>query len=495
MKITDKLIKQITETKYLTVENSWRYRVIIRYFYEQFEQINYILYKEDVYEELRKHSMFSDYTIEQCSVDLESLASWGNLTAIQDTAKVQTIAEFKNKKYRYEITPYTIEIERLTLKLENLRVEGASLEPSLLERIKNYLTLMKESLNKDDKIMFEWWNDLISDFERLNVNYQNYIKQIYSLKPEDMMKTRAFLLFKEKLIEYLRDFIKALQVNIYEIEDILKNITANDEQKMYDKVALYSLSIPRAEDVTYDEIVDNITPKWKNIKRWFVGDDNRPSEAEKLFDITNEIIRKLTRYAAQLSESMTNSINRKEDYKKLCEMFLNSKNIDDAHCLSAYVFGIENMRHIQGEYERETESINSAVFDEDPFEIIVKPRTRTYRERAERNSIKDKTAQKQEMLDKILEQRKAEEELINKYINNGKINFEDLGFINQYVRTTLLSWLSNSMIPTNYTAKNENGYVIKVLNPKEEKICHISCEDGDFLMPAFVLCVEQQTEV
>jgi len=492
MKITDKLIKQITETKYLTVENSWRYRVIIRYFYEQFEQINYILYKEDVYEELIKHSMFADYTIEQCSVDLEALVSWGNLIAIQDTAKVQTIAEFKNKKYRYEITQYTIEIERLTLKLENLKVEGASLEPSLLERIKNYLTLMKENLNRDDKFLFEWWSDLISDFERLNVNYQNYIKQIYSLKPEDMMKTGAFLLFKEKLIEYLRDFIKTLQINIYEIEDILKNISANDEQKMYDKITLYSLSIPRVEAVTYDEIIDNITPKWKNIKRWFVGDANRPSEVEKLFDITNEIIRKLTRYAAQLSESMTNSINRKEDYKKLCEMFLDSKSKDDAHCLSAYVFGIENMRHIQGEFERKTESVNSLVFDEEPFEVIVKPRTRTYRERAERNSIKDKSAEKQEMLNKILEQRKAEESLINEYINKGKINFEDLGYINQYVRTTLLSWLSNSMISNNYTAKNENGYVIKVLNPKEEKTCNISCEDGDFLMPAFVLSVEQQ---
>jgi len=46
------------------------------------------------------------------------------------------------------------------------------------------------------------------------------------------------------------------------------------------------------------------------------------------------------------------------------------------------------MRHIQGEFERKTESVNSAIFNEEPFEVIVKPRTRTYRERAERNSIK-----------------------------------------------------------------------------------------------------------
>lgn len=490
MKITDKLMKQITETKYLTVENSWRYRVIIRYFYEQFEQINYILYKEDVYDELVKHSIFSDYTIEQCSLDLEALVSWGNLIAIQDTAKVQTIAEFKNKKYRYEITQYTVEIERLTIKLENLKVEGASLEPSLLERIKNYLLSMKENLSKDDKFLYEWWSDLISDFERLNVNYQDYIKQIYSLKPEDMMKTGAFLLFKEKLIEYLRDFIKTLQLNIYEIEDILKNINSDDEQKMFDRVTRYSLSIPRVEIVTRDEILDNITPKWKNIKRWFVGDANRVSEAEKLFDITNETIRKLTRYAAQLSESMSNSVNRKEDYKKLCELFLNTSNTDDAHCLSSYVFGIEKMRHIQGEFQRQTESVNSPVFEEEPFELIIKPRTRTYRERLERNSIKDKSKEKQEMLNKILEERKAEDELINKYIRNGEINFENLGFINQYVRVTLLNWLSNSMISNNYTAKNENGKTIKVLNPNEQKTCLITCEDGDFLMPAFVLCVE-----
>ncbi|MGB4439017.1 MAG: TIGR02677 family protein [Sedimentibacter sp.] len=493
MKITDKLMKQITETKYLTVENSWRYRVIIRYFYEQFEQINYILYKEDVYDELIKNSVFSDYTIEQCSLDLEVLTSWGNLMAIQDTAKVQTIAEFKNKKYRYEITQYTIEIERLTVKLENLKVEGASLEPSLLERIKNYLALMKENLNKDDKLLFEWWSDLISDFERLNINYQDYIKQIYSLKPEEMMKTGVFLIFKEKLIDYLRDFIKTLQFNIYEIEDILKNISPGDELKMYDKITRYSLSIPRAETVTYDEISENIIPKWKNIKRWFAGDVNRTSEAEKLFDITNEIIRKLTRYAAQLSESMTNSINRKEDYKKLCELFLKTSDIDDTHRLSAYVFGIENMRHIQGEFERKTESVNSDVFDEEPFEVVIKPRTRTYRERAERNAIKDKSAEKQEMLNKILDERKTEAELINKYINNSRIDFENLGFINQYVRTTLLRWLSNSMTSNNYTAKNENGNIIKVLNPDEEKTCFVSCEDGDFLMPAFVLHVEQNT--
>ena len=42
----------------------------------------------------------------------------------------------RTKKYRYQMTEYSVEIERLVLRLENLFIEGASLEPTLLERIR-----------------------------------------------------------------------------------------------------------------------------------------------------------------------------------------------------------------------------------------------------------------------------------------------------------------------------------------------------------------------
>jgi uncharacterized protein (TIGR02677 family) len=187
---------------------------------------------------------------------------------------------------------------------------------------------------------------------------------------------------------------------------------------------------------------------------------------------------------------MTNSINRKEDYKNLCKMFLACTHADDAHRLSSYVFGVEHMRHIQGDFQRKTESVNSNIFHEEPFEIIIKPRVRTYRERLNRYAIKDKSKEKQELLDRILEERKEQEKLINKYINDGQINFENLGYISQYVRITLLRWLSDAMISDNFVSKNENGKIINVINPKEKRKCTINCEDGDFVMPAFILAVE-----
>ena len=135
MKINEKLLKPLSEINYLRAENVERYRVIIRYFYEEYEKIHYWMHKEDVYEMMIQTGLFPDYTLELCQSDLSQLTEWKNLEAMQDTTKVLTIEEFKNRKYRYQLSVYTIEIERMMIRLENLEVEGASLEPSLLERI------------------------------------------------------------------------------------------------------------------------------------------------------------------------------------------------------------------------------------------------------------------------------------------------------------------------------------------------------------------------
>ena len=56
------------------------------------------------------------------------LTEWKNLNTIQDTRKVSSIEEFKNKKFRYQMSEYSVEIKRLVLRLENLLIEGASLD-------------------------------------------------------------------------------------------------------------------------------------------------------------------------------------------------------------------------------------------------------------------------------------------------------------------------------------------------------------------------------
>ncbi len=62
MEVNGKLLKQITETSYLTAENTSRYRPILRFFYEEYETTNYMLYKEEVFSNLKDKIGFDKKT-------------------------------------------------------------------------------------------------------------------------------------------------------------------------------------------------------------------------------------------------------------------------------------------------------------------------------------------------------------------------------------------------------------------------------------------------
>lgn len=71
------------------------------------------------------------------------------------------------------MSEYSVEIERLVVRLENLFIEGASLEPTLLERIRLSIQRFPEMAELDEISVYTWWNDLNNDFVRLNQNYQD----------------------------------------------------------------------------------------------------------------------------------------------------------------------------------------------------------------------------------------------------------------------------------------------------------------------------------
>lgn len=93
MQVSDKLIKPLTEIKYLNADNVSRYRCIMRIFFENYEKLKYWLYQEDIYEEMIKDPYFAEYKPEQCQQDLAMLVEWKNLNTIQDTRKVASMED------------------------------------------------------------------------------------------------------------------------------------------------------------------------------------------------------------------------------------------------------------------------------------------------------------------------------------------------------------------------------------------------------------------
>jgi uncharacterized protein (TIGR02677 family) len=490
MKITEKLVKPVKEANYLNVENTGRYRSIIRLFYINYEKLKYWMYQEEVYQELIQDSYFDGYTMEQCQQDLSTLNQWGNLLTIQDTKKVTTIEEFKNKKFRYQLSEYAVEIERMVVHLENLFVEGASLEPTLLERIRNHFSKLGEIGNLSDERLYGWWSDLKNDFVRLNQNYQDYMRTLNSVKAEEMMKTTQFLAFKDHLIEYLRSFVKSLQMNVGVIEQSIRNIAPGQMKPVLERITAYELTIPRM-DVELEErqIRENIFGRWESIAGWFVSGNGSEAESGKVFDTTNEIIRKITRYASRITESNNHGANRREEYRKLAEVFAKCDSLNDAHRLSSCVFGVEKPLHIREDFHRKTESINSGVYEEEPCVVTVQPRVRTYREKVKRTGIVDRTEQKAAARAEEIERQKRERTLLHSYIRNGRLDFSSLPVLEPEIRDVFLAWLSKALERKDQTAKTEDGRTYHI-EEETGKRCVIQCTDGEFGMPAYTLIFE-----
>ena len=440
MKIQETLRKPMLEAKYLNVDNTDRYRPIIRLFYLNYEKLKYWMYQEEVYEELREDPYFKDYTPEQCQQDLAALTAWGNLAAIQDTRRVSSIEEFKNKKFRYQLSEAAVEIERMVIRVENLFIESSSLEPTLLERIRDSLGKLSEMEGQEREKIYVWWNDLNNDFIRLNQNYQDYMRELNSVKAEELMKTREFLVFKDRLIEYLRSFVRSLQTNVNVIEERLKSTERKTIERILGEVTEYELSIPRIDvEVDRELIYEKMQGRWDSLREWFAGEEGRESEAAKVFDTTNEIIRKITRYAARISEMS-----------------------------------------------------NSGIFDEEPYMVTVTPRVRSYREKAQRRGIRDRSREKEEARLATIQRLEEERRLLKSYIKDQRLDFAGLPQIEPHVRDVFLTWLSKALENKELRGKTEDGQIYYIENKDTEERCVVKAADGDLEMPAYIIRFEEK---
>ena len=122
----------------------------------------------------------------------------------------------------------------------------------------------------------------------LNESYQDYMRDLNSVRAEELMKTKKFLLFKDHLIEYLRSFVKSLQLNAPMIEQQLRKIPDAQTDELVSKVTSHIMSIPQIDTQRKEETVyETILGSWKSIREWFTGSAGQPSEASRVFDLTN----------------------------------------------------------------------------------------------------------------------------------------------------------------------------------------------------------------
>ncbi len=262
------------------------------------------------------------------------------------------------------------------------------------------------------------------------------------------------------------------------------------EEKLLEKVVLSELDIPHAlsekQGILEESIRENVWGKWLSLKHWFLAEDGQSSESSRVLAITNDVIRNIIQNAALIVQTQSWGISRKDDYRKFLELFLNCGELEDAHRLSAHVFGIQHIAHFKENGERSTDSINGSVYEENALEYLLKPHTRAYRPKKDRQGFVDKSLEKLQQRMQYLKKAEQERELVTKYIKDGKLEISAIeDVVSEKVRVILLQWIAQANLNTGRRGRTEYGeeYVLK----KGKGTCVLKCEDGELIMPAYVL--------
>lgn len=475
MEVYEKLTKQISETKYLSTENSYRYRPIMRCFYRHYERLEYWLYKEDIYNELKDNEIFNNYTLEECERDLETLTEWLSLKKMQDTKNASSIEEFKNKKYRYQLTEYATEIERLTISLEEMVIKTASLEPKLFDRLKILLTNMAQVSSKDEEEVHNLWTNLNDDFTKLNQNYQDFLKKFNEPKSEELLQSVLFLRYKSEMIKYLRQFIKGYQKNIYHIKNSINTIDESIQEQFLNKLNSYYQKNPIfRKDFDFKYFKEVNRGKITNIFKWFSGSLASISEGEKLMNTTDSIIVKITKYASSLVELHGNMTNRKEEYKHLCKLFDKITDFQLANKYASLIFGIESVKHFIGYSNINTDTIVNS-FDIPPIEIVLTSRSKTRKEKIKMEQIVNKSAEKQKQLEEYRKTQEENKKILLNLIKDKKITLTKEINLSKVERKYIQKLLSSP-------SKKETEFGLSYRINKQEGQCKIISEDGIFYM-------------
>jgi uncharacterized protein (TIGR02677 family) len=490
------LLESIPQSKYLSAENYIQYRAIMRIFYLEHQKMHYQLDKENLLSRLHEDPVFTQYSAEQLTLDLDQLVNWKNLTPIQDPHKVYTVADFKNKQFQYMMSQAALEIERMTIILENLNTRVTGLSSSAFRRIHGAMCNIDHLGDMSLKEVGAWWQDLQEDFNHLSQKHQDYLREFYDPSAEKHMKSSAFISHKQNLIRYLEDFIQDLQSSSTQIGAQLEALSPEQTEHILSLVHRSELEVPRPQSELTLNWEANLRTQtmgvWQSLIHWFVGEN---STANQVMEVTNEVIRRVVQNAALLVQMQNMGVSKKAEIRHLLSLFVQCETLDEAHKLSSQVFGVQEARHFTVNTPRTTDRIDSSTYDEPPMDYTLQPRIRTYKPRIDKSGFSNKTVQKEKQRQAILEEQYRLHRLVTDYIQNGILDFRAITRpLTPDVRNVFLSWISMANLSLDKHGRTEYGQIFS-LQRRGEDTCQLVCTDGVLIMPDYILIFQEEAHV
>src|SRR3954468_6304752 len=194
---------------YAVAEKSGQYVAVVEALVASRERFRLQLRPAEVTADVRAGGMELDQ--DQVSVLLEQLADWGNVSRFYDSAAPETLAEFYNKRYLYQLTPRgsaahdgVRAAQRAGLAAGG-RLSGVLL-PGILERLEAGRGGAADA-GPDTGRLYSLFVDLFGAFGELAENSARYMSDLAVQVSELTGDDDRFVSYKRAVFAYLSDFM------------------------------------------------------------------------------------------------------------------------------------------------------------------------------------------------------------------------------------------------------------------------------------------------
>lgn len=484
------LFNSVKEATYLSVTKAERYRPICYVFYQKYRQeYNSYMFLDDVYRELitseQFGTSFKDYSEKDLEEDLKSLVKWNNLIIHQDESHAQRIEDFYKRKNYYEVTQYTISLERTLEEMQhNLQaIRGGSFERVLTDHILEDLTkLRKWSPSNNRKLgdIRNIWRDLMSRFETLRNGTADFLSHVNSEPYERLVRTESFLPYKEKFVRLLSDFVVGIMEKKDLIEECLGDIDENEIEHIISVIVTFEAEQQIDETFEAGLASERRKAEWLGFRGWFVEINGRKASSRFLIEQTRGTIQKIVRIADQISDKFNYFKSRKNDYLELARIFANTSDLRDCHAIAGAMFGVSTTKHFLVPRKSE-DDMSKHVWECDPFELPLNKKTPGNRNGRTKVPVYEDPLAQMLLVQEHLEKTWMIQEQFNGLIKEDKITLEQIGVVYPEVRDLLLDLLGQAMITKNFKGRTEDGRRFYIKLRSSKRIC-LRSTDGTLTM-------------
>lgn len=368
---------------YLDAEKTPLYRALMRLFVEAKAHFLIHLRPVEILSDLNVQVGFETIASADAESALLQLCEWGNLRRTQDT-DVRTVEEFYRPRYLYQLTREGEAAEQAVRTYEETIVHPGELQTAALGVIREQLQVLltyADSPEMDVKKVHLTLSTLRTYFDQLTTKAQIFIGSIQRAIDLHGYEVQVFILYKEKLIDYLERFIGELLIAADEISRIIQQLERAGIERMLQAAAGYDLVDAMAPGP--DELPKAAREwalRWAGLKKWFVTSNEAPSQAETLRSCARTAIPSLLIAISGIHDRRVAKCDRPTDLKLLARWFAQAESDAEAHRLWRAAFALNPARHLR------IDSLTLDARDQDPVAataswlqsdpILISPRLR-----------------------------------------------------------------------------------------------------------------------